>query len=193
MAGGAIPVSILLILLIFMTDFRYYGDVEYRLSLKYGSYFLYYLICSLGYAAGFLLYRFTGNWPVVFLTGEICAFCFILLKGTIYRDFLRRSLCFGNVVRSGGLLVLSYLVTNLTLNIDRLFLNARLGGEAVSIYYVVSLIGKTLVLFVAPVNTIIISYLTIPEGRPFFAIAMPFSVILTFVKFFLQLRYEKNQ
>ena len=85
MAGGAIPVSILLILLIFMTDFRYYGDVEYRLSLKYGSYFLYYLICSLGYAAGFLLYRFTGNWPVVFLTGEICAFCFILLKGTIYR------------------------------------------------------------------------------------------------------------
>lgn len=164
MAGGAIPVSILLILLIFMTDFRYYGDVEYRLSLKYGSYFLYYLICSLGYAAGFLLYRFTGNWPVVFLTGEICAFCFILLKGTIYRDFLRRSLCFGNVVRSGGLLVLSYLVTNLTLNIDRLFLNARLGGEAVSIYYVVSLIGKTLVLFVAPVNTIIISYLT-KEGK----------------------------
>ena len=55
-------------------------------------------------------------------------------------------------------------MTNLTLNIDRLFLNARLGGEAVSIYYVVSLIGKTLVLFVAPVNTIIISYLT-KEGK----------------------------
>lgn len=39
---------------------------------------------------------------------------------------------------------------------------------------------------------IIISYLTIPEGKPFFAIAMPLSVILTFAKFFLQLRNEKR-
>ena len=164
MAGGGILASILMVFLIFMTDFRYYGDVEYRLSLRYGSYFLYYLICSLGYIAGFGIYRLSGNWFVIFLTGEICAFCFILLRGNIYRDFLQRTPFFGNVMRSGGLLVLSYLVTNLTLNIDRLFLNARIGGEAVTIYYVVSLIGKTLVLFVAPVNTIIISYLT-KEGK----------------------------
>ena len=35
-----------------------------------------------------------------------------------------------------------------------------IGGTAVTEYYVASLIGKTLVLLVAPVNTIIISYLT---------------------------------
>ena len=63
-------------------------------------------------------------------------------------------------MRRGSILVLSYLVTNTTLNIDRLVLKNTLGGTAVTQYYVVSLIGKTLVLFIAPINTIIISYLT---------------------------------
>lgn len=54
----------------------------------------------------------------------------------------------------------SYLITNLTLNIDRLALEHMIGHLAVTQYYVTSLIGKTLVLLVAPVNTIIISYLT---------------------------------
>lgn len=39
---------------------------------------------------------------------------------------------------------------------------------------------------------ITISYITIDEGKLFFLIAMPIAAILTFVKFFLQLRNEKN-
>ena len=69
------------------------------------------------------------------------------------------------MVRRGLLLVISYLVTNVTLNIDRLYLKSALGGTAVTQYYVVSLIGKTLVLFIAPINTIIISYLTKENRR----------------------------
>ena len=43
---------------------------------------------------------------------------------------------------------------------DRLVIKQILGNEQVTIYYVVSLIGKTLVLLIAPINTIVISYLT---------------------------------
>ena len=43
---------------------------------------------------------------------------------------------------------------------DRLVLKHMVGNTAVTQYYVVSLIGKTLVLLVAPINTIVISYLT---------------------------------
>ena len=39
---------------------------------------------------------------------------------------------------------------------------------------------------------ITISYLTLEEGKLFFGIAMPICVILTFLKFFLQVRNEKN-
>ena len=43
---------------------------------------------------------------------------------------------------------------------DRVVLKYLIGNTAVTQYYVTSLIGKTMVLLVAPVNTIMISYLT---------------------------------
>ena len=46
------------------------------------------------------------------------------------------------------------------MNMDRLVIKQVLGNEQVTWYYVVSLIGKTLVLLIAPINTIVISYLT---------------------------------
>ncbi|MBQ6386877.1 MAG: hypothetical protein IJJ38_12055 [Lachnospiraceae bacterium] len=157
--GGA-AAGLLFAALILLTNFRYYGDVEYRLSLDYRRYFFYYTICGAGYAAGFLFYRLTGNWYLIFLAGEAAAFLWIFFTGGIYKGFFVRSPYFSEALRKGGLLVLSYFVTNLTLNIDRLFLKHAVGEEAVAVYYVLSLIGKTLVLFVAPVNTIVISYLT---------------------------------
>ena len=39
---------------------------------------------------------------------------------------------------------------------------------------------------------IAISYVTIDEGNIFFAFAMPIAVILTFIKFYLQLKNERN-
>ena len=139
--------------------------MEYRLSLDYRSYFIYYALCGAGYAAGYAVFRFTGNWFVIFLIGEAAALAFVWLKGSIFKDFFGRSEVFGAVAAKGSLLVLSYLVTNLTLNYDRLFLKNVMGGEAVTQYYVASLIGKTLVLFIAPINTILISYLTKDKVR----------------------------
>ena len=165
---GTIVPGVLMCLIIaaaLMTIFRYYGDVEYRISLDYRSYFIYYALCGAGYAVGFLLYRLTGNWILIFLTGEAFALIFVALKGSIFRRFFGTSECFRGVLTKGSVLVLSYFVTNLTLNIDRIYLNNTLGGEAVTVYYVVSLIGKTLVLFIAPINTVLISYLTREETR----------------------------
>lgn len=157
---GLIPLVVLSGLLILTTIYRYYGDVEYRLTLNYRHYFLYYLICSIGYLGGYLLYRVTGNWFLIFLAGECAALIYVTAGGHIFRPLLNRSSLFPTVLQRGAILTLSYFITNLTLNIDRLYLNNTLGSESVTIYYVVSLIGKTLVLFVAPINTIIISYMT---------------------------------
>ena len=157
---GPVPVFVLAAVLILLTNFRYYGDVEYRLSLNYRHYFIYYCLCGAGYAAGYFLYRLSGNWFWIFLLGEAAALFFVWWKGSIFKHFFRRSEFFGIAARRGSLLVLSYFVTNLTLNYDRLYLKSAISGEAVTQYYVVSLIGKTLVLFIAPINTILISSLT---------------------------------
>jgi len=151
---------ILTAVLILVTVFRYYGDCEYRLSLNYKRYFIYYCLVGIGYAAGYVLFRLGGTWFLIFLIGESAALAYLAVTGGLFRHFLKRSTCFGVVFTRGAILVLSYFVTNTTLNIDRLVLDRTLGGTAVTQYYVVSLIGKTLVLFTAPINTILISYLT---------------------------------
>ena len=169
-AGGTSG-AFLMTFLGFLTVFRFYGDVEYRLSLRYREYFIYYLLASLGYVAGYFLYRITGNWYLVFITGEVLAIVYTVVNGSIYRNFLKKSINFKIALSGGITLVLSYLLTNLTLNIDKIILKFLLGSVAVTQYYVTSMIGKTLVLLVAPINTIIISYLTkegIKPGRKSF-------------------------
>ena len=153
------------VLLLMTTIFRYYGDVEYRLNLNYRKYFCYYAVLTAGYVAGFGLYFLTKNWFLVFLTGEAASLIYLAATGTVFRGFFRKSRWFGKALQRGGFLVFSYLITNLTLNIDRLALEHLIGHVAVTQYYVASLIGKTLVLLVAPVNTIIISYLTRRQER----------------------------
>ena len=172
--------------LIMITIFRYYGDVEYRLTLNYKKYFIYYLLISVGYAAGFAVYLMHGSWFFIFLIGEAAAFAFLLLTGSVYNKFVVRSEYFALAMKRGSILVLSYLVTNTTLNIDRLVLKNTLGGTAVTQYYVVSLIGKTLVLFIAPINTIIISYLTREKaalGRKRFLTFAGAGILVSFVFF----------
>lgn len=172
--------------LIMITIFRYYGDVEYRLTLNYKKYFIYYLLISVGYAAGFAVYLMHGSWFFIFLIGEAAAFAYLLLTGSVYNKFFVRSEYFAPAMKRGSILVLSYLVTNTTLNIDRLVLKNTLGGTAVTQYYVVSLIGKTLVLFIAPINTIIISYLTREKaalGRKRFLTFAGAGILVSFIFF----------
>lgn len=152
--------GLFVILLLMTTIFRYYGDVEYRLNLNYRRYFIYYVVISAGYAAGYGLYVITGNWFLVFLSGEILALVYVAVTGTVFHGFFRRSQYFSKAFVRGGFLVFSYLITNTTLNMDRVVLKYLIGSTAVTQYYVTSLIGKTMVLLVAPVNTILISYLT---------------------------------
>ena len=165
-ASMTTPLVILWTIILLMTTiFRYYGDVEYRLNLNYQKYFIYYTVLTVGYVAGFGLYLLTKNWFLVFITGEAAAIIYLAATGTMFRGFFDRSRWFSKAFQRGGFLVFSYLITNLTLNIDRLVLENLIGHLAVTQYYVTSLIGKTLVLLVAPVNTIIISYLTRKQER----------------------------
>lgn len=120
---------------------------------------------GIGYLAGFGIYRLTGQWVWIYLIGEAAALAFVGVTGNIFHQFFRRSEFFTTALGRGFFLTLSYLITNTTMNMDRLVIKQILGNEQVTQYYVVSLIGKTLVLLIAPINTIVISYLTKRKER----------------------------
>lgn len=145
--------------LLVLTVFRYYGDVEYRLSLNYKGYFVYYLTISLGYIAGVLLYPVTNSWILVFLIGEAASNVVVLISGKIYRP-LTLSENHTQISRKILVLTLSYLLYNGVLNLDRILLQNLIDSETVTIYYVGSLLGKTAALLVGPLNSVILSYMS---------------------------------
>ncbi len=146
-------------LLIIATAFRFYSDVEFKIKGNSLRYFLFYATVSVGYIAGLLIYRLTGNWMSAILTGELSGIAFALFASGIYRHVFRPSRRIGTVWKSIILLLLAGLLENLTLNADRLILLVFSGGEAVTVYYIASLLGKVAALLSTPMNAVIISYL----------------------------------
>ena len=155
-----LPVFIVVSVITFLSVFRYYSDVEYRLNINYKKYFIFYVVLSAGYLLGLLLFYLTNSWYVVFLVGEVCAILFIVWKGTSYKKPLALSENYKDVFRASFILSLSYLLSNAMMNIDRIVLMNVVGSDAVAQYYVLSLIGKTFALVVGPLNGLIIGYLS---------------------------------
>lgn len=152
-------------LLIGFTMWRFYADVEFRLSLNYKGYFLYYLLISLGYGIGAIGFLCTNQWVLALLPGELLGVAFVLWKGSVLRpDGLPSKDEFYNVGSVVLALFGSNLISNLIFNGDRLILKFFLGGTAVSIYYIASLIGKTAALVTTPLNSVLIGYLMRYKG-----------------------------
>ena len=152
-------------LLTVLTPLRYYGDVEYRMTLNYKGYFVYYLVLSLGYVAGALLYPLTKSWILCFLLGEASVWLLLLTKGHIYKP-LKKSENTLTVSKKVLTLAASYLLVNMVLNLDRVLLQHLIDSSTVTVYYVASLLGKTAALLVGPLNGVVIGYLTKGKTKP---------------------------
>ena len=153
-------------LLVGFTMWRFYADVEFRLSLNYKGYFLYYLLISIGYGIGALIFLKTNQWVPALLCGEILGVAFVLWKGKILRpDGLPEKTEFSGVMASVAALFGSNVIANLIFNGDRLILKFFIGGTAVTAYYLASLIGKTATLVTTPLNSVLIGYLMRYEGN----------------------------
>lgn len=146
-------------LLVILTTLRYYGDVEYRMSLNYKGYFIYYTVLSVGYVLGALLYPLTKSWILCFLLGEAAVWLLLVIKGHVYKP-LQKSENTKEISKKIFILALSYLLYNMVLNLDRVLLQHLIDSSTVTVYYVASLLGKTAALLVGPLNGVIIGHLT---------------------------------
>ncbi len=153
-------------LLFVMMAFRYYADVSYKLSLNYRRYFVYYLCISIGYGVGAFLVWQTGIWPLGLLVGEACGVLYAYIaNGTLRRRALRLSPLWRKTFRIILTLFLAEGVANLIFNVDRLLLKFMLGASAVTVYYLATLVGKTVSLVTAPLNGVLIGYLARYDGK----------------------------
>lgn len=158
------PETALYAVVMCLTMWRCYADVEYRLSLNYKGFFLYYAAIGAGYLAGIALFKSTGLWPLALLPGELAGIALVLLKGTALRPDApaTRELCLP-VWHMILVLLGSEMLSTIVFNGDRLLLQ-WLDSAAVTTYYLASLLGKTVSLITTPLNGVIIGYLARYKG-----------------------------
>lgn len=151
-------------LLCILTMWRYYADVEYRLSLNYRECFCYYLIIGAGYLVGIALFRLTGRWALALIPGEAAGVAMVALRGNVLRGGVRPTKEFRAALSLMLMLTGTDILSNLIFNGDRLLLNVMVNGVAVTVYYLASLLGKTMSLITTPLNSVIIGYLARYDG-----------------------------
>jgi len=149
-----------LVYIIIISVFRNYSTVEYRLNLNYKKQLVFYVILSIGYVAGVFVCSFTSSWFDVFIIGETLAMLYVIFTGSIYQVSIGTTPYKKKIGKHCFTLAEAYILTNLMLNLDRLVLKYGIGSEAVSQYYVLSLLGKTIAIIGGPLSSVIISYIS---------------------------------
>ena len=161
------PLNLLLFcLLSFFTMLRCYSEVEFKIHADFFRYMIYYLLISLGYILGVLLFNPSGQWMAALLVGEGIAVLYALFRSRLYRPpLLRKTEKFKEIRASISFLLFSTLLENTTLHADKIVLLAiTQNGEVVTAYYVASLVGKIIALLTTPLNAIVLSYLVKYQG-----------------------------
>jgi O-antigen/teichoic acid export membrane protein len=139
---------------------RNYVTVAFRLDMNFKRFFLLYA-CLAGFAlAGLGLYLRGAGWLVIFLLSEASALVFVRLFGQILRGDMATTPHKNFVIKECLYLAAGYFCNVAALNLDRIFLKNLVSSEAVTVYYVAALLGKTVALVVGPINSVVLSYLS---------------------------------
>ncbi|MBQ8209830.1 MAG: hypothetical protein IJZ35_04535 [Clostridia bacterium] len=159
---------ILLTVLMIVTVLRYYGDVNYRIKLNYKGFFVYYAIITAGYCLGLLVFKYISEqWMLTFILGELAAVIFVALHGDIFKgkNLLVRSPEFKDSMKSVGILSATNILSSIAQQSDKIILRLAMSGEAVTTFYVSTLMGKVVSLLTTPLNGVLIGYLTKYDGK----------------------------
>ena len=165
-SAGASVVTIAI--LIIVTVLRYYADVQFRLDLNYKRFFWYYILVTIGYVVGVLVYRWTSSWAMIFIIGECFGLIYVAVVGTIFNPpFFKRSSHFVENTKVMWNLSSAYLMSDFVSYADRVMIPLFIvnGDEASTIFYVATLLGKMVSLLSTPLNGVIIGHLSRCKGK----------------------------
>lgn len=149
---------ILLVISIFILVIGYL-TVEFRIDLNYNKIAIDGLFLSTGYILGYFIYLWTGYWEMIYLIGLLTSAIYLLSNTRILKEPIIITSLFGSTSNQTSALLISGLLVSAGTYLDKILLYPLLGGEAVATYYVASLLGKSIGLFLGPLSGLLLSYL----------------------------------
>ncbi|MBE6678512.1 MAG: hypothetical protein E7597_06940 [Ruminococcaceae bacterium] len=142
---------------------RIYSAVEFRLTLKFKGYFLYFCAISAGYLIGFGLFLLTDIWLFIFAVGEVLAVAYIFIYGRLFKNDGKTGST-GRITKTVTMVLLSTIVRDCVNQFDRVIIKQSISEDVVTQYNAVSLISKTIQMLVQPVSSLILTYLTVKDA-----------------------------
>ena len=162
------PVDVFLyVLLMVATVWLYYVDVEYRLTLHYVRYFLYCVVISAGYLVGTFLFSYIHIWTMPLLLGSFAGVLTVFCRGSIFKLEERQggSEEIQDIWKPISAMYITTALSNLIFCADRIVLKYLVNSAAVTVYYLTSMMGKTLSLVTGPLSSVVIGYLAKYKGK----------------------------
>lgn len=138
---------------------REYYIVAFRIELNYKAILISNVIQALGYFLGYGLFLFTREWVLVYAVGQILGLAYVFRKSDLHKEPLRITPLLKPTLKDTASLVVSNFLSKVMVYSDRIVLHPLIGGNAVAVYYVSTLVGKILSMAVSPVNGVMLSYL----------------------------------
>lgn len=136
-----------------------YLEVGFRLILNYKHIAVVQLINVIGYILGVFLFMLSDMWIFVYLSGLILGFIYLIKFTSLIKEPLRKTHFFKKTLFDDINLAFSGFLNRVLLYGDKILLLPLGGSEMVSIYYIATLIGKTVLMSIEPINTVMLSYL----------------------------------
>lgn len=159
--GGLHPKSMALTLALSLLWLLWdYSIVEFRLEIDYWAYLKCCLVKSIGFVAGYLLFRAEGSWQLVYMTGYALSDAYIILKSGAWRLPVRRSPRLREISKDTFLLLGAKILQRAVGYADKLLIYPLMGGAVASVYYVATVFGKAVSLVIAPMNSVALTYLS---------------------------------
>ena len=149
--------TLLMSVLVYAKD---YYIVRFWIDLDYLGILICNLVCTLGYAAGYGMFRLGGSWQLIYIAGNLASLLYTIWKYPISTPLFARTALFVSMTKRYCALTAATLLGRALQYIDRLLLYPLLGGEDATIYYVSTLIGKTLSMALGPLNSFLLSQIS---------------------------------
>lgn len=157
--GTPINYVIIIIAASLLYAWMFYTSVELRLELNYVGLFWGNVGLGLGYVIGYAIFRLFNNWAFIYLSGYGVSFIYLYIKSKPSGLAVHTTSQYNETRKRFLLILASAALVSMGVYVDKLIIYPVLGGAAVAVYYVASLIPKMMAMIVEPAAGVLLSYL----------------------------------
>lgn len=151
---------ILIILLSVLMTIQNYAIVAFIQDLDYKKVLINNVFLLAGYGIGFLLSILSDKkWQYIYILGYLFSIVHIQKSSCIFSESFIKTNLYKKTVYKTCILGLASLISSGNNYLDRILISPMLGAESVTIYYISTLMGKTIGMVTSPVNNVVLAHI----------------------------------